>query len=229
MKEVSNMNWHSDEVYNYQAKIPLKIPGYDELYKMMNYLMSVYVSSENKHIHMLIVGAGGGQELITLGNRNKGWAFTGVDPSIKMLGIAQQRSKKAGINATFIHGEVEIITGKFTGATCMLVLHFLKEAEQEKLLKEISERLKSGAPLFVASIVGKKGREFQWQMKAWKEYMLSNGIPIEEWLNFEKSIDNTIHLISSAKMKHLLNRSGFTKVTKFYKGFLVEGWVGING
>ncbi|UOE62098.1 methyltransferase domain-containing protein [Priestia filamentosa] len=226
MKEVSNMNWHSDEVYNYQAKIPLKIPGYDELYKMMNYLMSVYVSSENKHIHMLIVGAEGGQELITLGNRNKGWAFTGVDPSIKMLGIAQRRSKKAGINATFIHGEVESITGKFTGATCMLVLHFLKEAEACKLLKEISERLKSGAPLFVASIVGKKGREFQWQMKA---YMLSNGIPIEEWLNFEKSIDNTIHLISSAKMKHLLNRSGFTEVTKFYKGFLVEGWVGING
>ncbi|MGK9181497.1 class I SAM-dependent methyltransferase [Priestia filamentosa] len=150
-------------------------------------------------------------------------------PSIKMLRIAQQRTKKAGVNANFIDGEVEGITGKFTGATCMLVLHFLKEAEQEKLLKEISERLKSGDPLFVASIVGEKGSEFQWQMKAWKEYMLSNGIPIEEWLNFEKSIDNTICLISSAKMKHLLNRSGFTEVTKFYKGFLVEGWVGVNG
>ncbi|RAS82090.1 hypothetical protein [Priestia endophytica] len=108
----------------------------------------------------------------------------------------------------------------------MLVLHFLKEAEQEKLLKEISERLKSGAPLFVASIVGEKRREFRWQMKA---YMLSNEIPLEEWLNFEKSIDHTIHLISSAKMEHLLNKSGFTKVTKFYKGFFVEGWVGIKG
>ncbi|WP_244141978.1 class I SAM-dependent methyltransferase [aff. Roholtiella sp. LEGE 12411] len=40
---------------------------------------------------ILIVAAGGGMELITFGQARSHWLLTGVDPSAKMLAIAQEK------------------------------------------------------------------------------------------------------------------------------------------
>lgn len=59
-----NMDWNHPDVYQYEKKIPLKIPCYEMLYDMMDRLLTVRLSEDAANV--MVVGAGGGQELVTL-------------------------------------------------------------------------------------------------------------------------------------------------------------------
>ncbi|KJD54096.1 SAM-dependent methyltransferase, partial [Bacillus amyloliquefaciens] len=99
------MDWNHPDVYQYEKKIPLKIPCYEMLYDMMDRLLTVRFSEDAANV--MVVGAGGGQELVTLAKRHPNWSFTGVDPSASMLGLARKRLELAGIQpqADLIEGE----------------------------------------------------------------------------------------------------------------------------
>lgn len=77
------MSWNHPNVHKYADTIALKIPGYAHLYEMTDGLIAAQLEAQT-HIrnidpNVLIVGAGGGQELITLGGRHDAWSFTAVE------------------------------------------------------------------------------------------------------------------------------------------------------
>lgn len=137
-----NMDWNHLDVYQYREKIALKIPCYRMLYDMMDRLLTVRLNMDEANV--AVVGAGGGQELLTLGKRHPNWSFRGVDTSAHMLNLAQQRLKFAGIQlkADFIEGEVGQLEHQYDAATCMLVLHFVRD--KRKFLQDIAARLPQG-------------------------------------------------------------------------------------
>nr|WP_274485572.1 class I SAM-dependent methyltransferase [Paenibacillus polymyxa] len=82
---------------------------------------------------------------------------TVVDPSEHMLDLARKRVTHAGISSTisFVAGTLEESYREpiYDAATCLLVLHFLQSLESKQaLLRQISARLKPGAPFCLASI-----------------------------------------------------------------------------
>ncbi|GIN68984.1 methyltransferase [Bacillus sonorensis] len=223
-----NMDWNHLDVYQYREKIALKIPCYRMLYDMMDRLLTVRLNMDEANV--AVVGAGGGQELLTLGKRHPNWSFTGVDTSAHMLNLAQQRLKFAGIQlkADFIEGEVGQLEHQYDAATCMLVLHFVRD--KRKFLQDIAARLPQGAPFSIASINGDIYSEtFSWQMKAWKEHMLANGISEQEWGRFADSIGKHSHPIPALEVEALLEESGFTNVTRFFSAYLIDGWFAVKG
>lgn len=137
------------------------------LYDMMDRLLTVRLSEDAANV--MVVGAGGGQELVTLAKRHPNWSYTGVDPSASMLGLARKRLELAGIQpqADLIEGEVHQLECGFQydAATCMLVLHFVRH--KLEFLQQIASRLADGAPFFIAAIQGNMTSEaFKWQMCA---------------------------------------------------------------
>ncbi|KAA6449390.1 class I SAM-dependent methyltransferase [Bacillus swezeyi] len=225
-----NMDWNHPDVYQYEKKIALKIPCYHMLYEMMDRLLTVRLDQGAARV--MVVGAGGGQELLTLGRRHPDWLFTGIDTSANMLHLARQRLKIAGIqlNADFIEGEVKQLERKhqYDAATCMLVLHFVQD--KRKFLQHIADRLAEGAPFFIAAIQGDLDSEsFWWQMRAWKEHMLANGIAEQEWERFADSIGRHSHPIPAEEVEAMLIESGFTNVTRFFSAYLIDGWFAVKG
>ncbi len=87
------MSWDHPDVKRYEKTFSLKIPGYFHLYDMTDRLMTAQLHGGNSSFDVLIVGAGGGQEIVTLGSRHESWTFTGIDPSAQMLGIAKSRTE----------------------------------------------------------------------------------------------------------------------------------------
>lgn len=83
------------------------------MYEMTDCLIAAQLGAQahirNIDPNVLIVGAGGGQELITLGERHEAWSFTAVDPSEHMLDLARKRVTHAGISSTisFVAGTLE--------------------------------------------------------------------------------------------------------------------------
>ncbi|MGG4221280.1 class I SAM-dependent methyltransferase [Paenibacillus jamilae] len=249
------MSWNHPNVHKYADTIALKIPGYAHLYEMTDCLITAQLAAQahTRKIdpNVLIVGAGGGQELITLGGRHRAWSFTAVDPSAHMLDLARQRVSQAGISSkiSFVAGTLEELSGEqpeeqlekhgkescreavYDAATCLLVLHFLQSLESKQaLLRQISARLKPGAPFCLASINGNpQESSFSLQMQAWKGHMLSQGISLEDWERFAASIGRESNPVSNAAIQKLLIDAGFTHITRYYGAFLVNAWFAVKG
>ncbi|WP_226001149.1 class I SAM-dependent methyltransferase [Paenibacillus sp. BJ-4] len=250
------MSWNHPSVHKYADTIALKIPGYGHLYEMTDRLITAQLeaqaSMQTTEPKLLIIGAGGGQELITLGGRHKAWSFTAVDPSEHMLDLARKRVKQAGIGS-----KISLVTGTLEdllciqrneqsekqlkqpyeerlyddAATCLLVLHFLRGLESKQaLLRQISARLKPGAPFCLASINGcPQDPAFSIQMQAWKGHMLNQGIPLEDWERFAASIGKESDPVSNTVIQEMLADAGFTHITRYYGAFLVNAWFAIKG
>ncbi|NEW05727.1 class I SAM-dependent methyltransferase [Paenibacillus sp. SYP-B3998] len=228
------MSWEQD-VYRYEETIALKIPGYHNLYDMTNRLMAVLLNRADAPANLLVIGAGGGQELLTLGSRHDAWSFTGIDPSARMLEIAKLRVERAGLKqqVTFVQGTIEQLSQEllFDGATCLLVLHFVKGLSQKReLLLHIAQRLKSGAPIFLASINGNPNTTaFAAQMEAWKSHMLDNGISLQEWERFAASIGCETDPEPASVIKELLAEAGFLETTRYFGSYLIDAWCAVKG
>jgi len=72
----------------YEQRIRLALPGYEVMH---TFVLACLRSCLPETADLLVVGAGGGMELVRLGQSNPQWRLLGVDPSAKMLAIAQQR------------------------------------------------------------------------------------------------------------------------------------------
>lgn len=223
MQETAH-NWQSKAVSNYQQTIRQKICGYDYIYSMMCDILKTFTPMER----MLIVGAGGGQELLTIGTENPTIVFTAVDTSQQMLQIALDRTKRLNEQLT-IHWHCKDLQAiefheTFDAATCHLVLHFIEnEGEKLQLLTKIAQSLPKGAPLFLSCInADVNDPSFKQQLAYWKSSMLKNGVLEEEWERFEQSFHSTTHPISYERLVDLLKQAGFTQVVRYYKTYLID-------
>ncbi|WP_438351022.1 class I SAM-dependent methyltransferase [Paenibacillus sp. FA6] len=228
------MSWDHPDVYRYEETISLKIPGYHNLYDMTDRLMTAQLQSTHHPAELLVIGAGGGQEIMTLGSRHEGWIFTGIDPSARMLEIAELRVEKEALSqqVSFINGTIEQLPldHLFDGATCLLVLHFVKGLRQKRgLLHQIAQRLKPGSPLFLASINGEPSTSaFAVQMEAWKIHMMEKGISLQEWERFAASIDNESDPIPAETVMELLAEVGFTQATRYFGAYLIDAYFAVK-
>ncbi|KEQ27437.1 class I SAM-dependent methyltransferase [Paenibacillus tyrfis] len=235
------MSWEHPAVYRYEETIALKIPSYAHMYEMTDRLIAAHLkptqsNEAGRATELLIVGAGGGQELVTFGSRHQDWLFTGIDPSARMLEIAKARVERAGLShrVSFVQGSVQQLPERhafpYDAATCMLVLHFVSGLSQKKeLLCQIAGRLKPGSPFFLASINAEPGTAaFGMQMQAWKSHMLDNGIAMEEWERFTASIGRESDPVASSSVLELLKEAGFIQPIRYFGSYFVEAWCAVK-
>ncbi|MFC3747200.1 class I SAM-dependent methyltransferase [Paenibacillus sp. GCM10012306] len=222
-------NWEHPNVNRYEETIALKIPGYHMMYELLERLLAVRLGNHTS-AKVLVVGAGGGQEIVTIGAKHKNWHFTGIDPSSRMLEIASRRIREAGFEqqTTLLQTGLEGFPHQepYDAATCMLVLHFVKEREQKKqMLAQIANQLKPGAPFFLSSINGEASSEaWTHMMRAWQSHMLDQGISNTEWQQFADSFGVTSHPLPSKEVELLLEEAGFNTISRYFSSYLVEAW-----
>jgi tRNA (cmo5U34)-methyltransferase len=215
-------------VEGYDTAIRSFCGAYEEIFKLS---YSCLKATLPQRARVLVVGAGTGMEIIGFAPVNPDWSFCGVDPSAKMLSLARKKisAKKIQNKIRLVQGYVDDLTDKegFDGATCILVMHFLKDdGSKLDLLNSISRRLKPGALLTLVDGCGKPGsRAFKENMKAWKQYPVMHGLePDYVEKAFSKTIMKMVQFVPESRILELLKQAGFTKVFKYYSGFLYSGW-----
>jgi tRNA (cmo5U34)-methyltransferase len=145
---------------DYDIAVRQSIPGYDAMLTMLTALFQRYLMDD---AHILVVGAGGGNEISALSQTHPTWQFTGVDPSEKMLAVAQSKVESLGIeDRVTLHKVVvqDLPIHRYSAATSLLVMHFLPD-DGTKLdyLKAIAARLQPGSPFVLVDSHGDKQSE----------------------------------------------------------------------
>ena len=213
----------------YDKGIRRAMPSYDALFRMVQSFLRANVKDS---ANVLVVGAGGGNEIVTFGKANPTWTFSGVDPSEDMLAVAIQKAKDEGIEdeRVSIHtGTIEQVEfdEKFDAATCLLVLHFVETVEEKlSLLKTVKENLKPGAPYALVTMFGDQSKpEFDERINLWKSIWLDlTDLDMEDVEAMEESV-RELSFISADQIEELLEQAGFERVSQFFSTTLFGGWI----
>jgi tRNA (cmo5U34)-methyltransferase len=215
-------------IEEYDAAIRSFCGAYEEIFKLSYCCLKAVLPQQAK---VLVVGAGTGMEITEFAPLSHDWSFYGVDPAAKMLALARKKisEKKIGNKIRLVQGYVDDLTDKesFDGATCILVMHFLKDdGAKLDLLMSISRRLKPGAPLILVDGCGKPGsKAFQENLKAWKQYPVMHGLNPDYVENaFNKTIMKMVQFVPESRIIELLKEAGFRHIFKYFSGFLYSGW-----
>ena len=174
---------------------------------------------------VLVVGSGTGNELEILAKAHKDWQFLGIDPSPEMN--VQAREKLA----TFPNIEIQEAyvsdlpqTTRFQAATLLLVLHFLPaDGSKLALLKDIANRLESGAPFVMAGIFGEK-EELKTNLEILKTMFPPNFAPEDLQERLER-IRDRIQYIPESRLAELFEEAGFHPPTRFFQMAIWGAWV----
>lgn len=205
----------------YATETPRKVPGLADLHRMTTVLLDEQAPAA---AHLLVVGVGGGLELVSLATARPGWRFTGVDPSPAMLELARQAAGPFEERVQWIEGIVDQAPdGPFDGATCLLVLHFLEPSERLRTLQEIHRRLRPGARLVVAHHAPPAGEAARWMTRS---VAFAAGTPPDQSSAATgRLMAERLSLLTPDEEVGLLHACGFIDVEQFYAALSFRGWV----
>lgn len=227
MTQQNPFQWEHPKALDYNDTIRRRILGYEMIFQLMADL--VQANNENPK-KILVVGAGGGQELSTFIPIFPNAHYVAVDPSDNMLHLAKLRLAGEQLNAEVDYYSEELqqvaFPDKFDVATCHLVLHFLQTTAQKKsLIEAIAQNIAPGGIAFFSSINTKLvTTHCDKMMEAWGIAMLRNGVTEKHWLAFKQSFGDTLIPIQTEELTELFEQAGFINVQPYYKAYFIEAF-----
>jgi tRNA (cmo5U34)-methyltransferase len=181
--------------------------------------------SETNQKDLLVVGCGTGNEIERFIQTSEHWKITGIDPSPEML---KQASEKLRNNdtVTLIEGLLADLESekKYGAATLLLVLHFLDDnGNKLNLLKDIAERLVSGAAFVMLDITGDK-HQIRQNLKILR-LLLPDGLDEEQIRNRLNRIENELFSVPEQRLSELCTEAGFEPPLRFFQSSVYMGWL----
>ncbi|WP_421754106.1 class I SAM-dependent methyltransferase [Croceimicrobium sp.] len=212
--------FENERATGYNQFVETWIPNYHYFLDRLPKLLS-----DTDQKDLLVVGCGTGNEIERFVKAPEQWTITGIDPSPEM--IKQAKDKLHFYNkVSLIEGLVSKLDmeKKYSAATLLLVLHFLDDKGNKlNLLKDIADRLVSGATFVILDITGDK-KQIQQNLKVLK-LLLPEGLDEEQINNRLNRIGNELFTVSEQRLSELLQEAGFEAPLRFFQSSIYMGWL----
>lgn len=213
---------HTDR---YQSDIRVLLPTYDGLHTLVDAYLRPFVPDEGR---VLIVGAGGGTELITLSVAHPNWTFTAIDPAANMIASARSRAEEVGVAERILWccGSIDAAGPDLhDAATCILVLHFVAgDDDRRALLQGIASRLRQGARLILVSAVRDDDHASALHSQALYDGAIAATGHERLAAKLRQNIEQSA-AIPGEHLKQLLRDAGFSEPLQFFQTYQFVGWL----
>jgi tRNA (cmo5U34)-methyltransferase len=228
MSEASSpVPFDAERAAAYDDRIRRLAPGYDVLHEAIACVADTLLPPD---AHVLVVGAGTGAEIVTMGEVQPGWRFTAVDPSAEMLDRCRSAVADAGLErrVEYVQARIEQLSAetRFDGATSVFVSHFLQDpAKRRRYFQAVAHALHPNAPLVLADLFRPSSDvPFEQLLATWRRSLRLAGITPDEVERIFDRIDRQMSFISGETLEQILDDAGFGTSTRFYQSFLWGGW-----
>lgn len=207
--------------YDDMAKAGL--PGYEAIHRITS---AVFLSRLPNEANILVVGAGTGAELLSLGLKNSAWRFVAIEPAEAMMAACQNRVSQAGLSdrVIFHPGLLDTLTSQesFDGATSILVSqHIMEEQQRINFFHQIANRLKPGASFVTADLFGDvTSEEFQLFLPIWRQQGISSGLPESAFDTVTERFEKELSLVPESKIGDYLHQAGFAAPTLIFRSLM---------
>lgn len=209
------------ERYDYREGPPRQVPGYSSLHRMVTMLLAERVPREGR---ILVLGAGGGLELLAMAEAQPGWQFVGVDPDASMLALAGDTTRAYADRISLHTGVIDDApAGLFDGAVSLLTFHFIAREKRRQTLQGLHARLVHGAPLVLAHISFPQAEP---ERSRWlSRHVVFGGTAPENEERAKHAMRTRLTILDPAEEEAHLRAAGFDGVSLFYAGLSFRGWV----
>lgn len=204
------------------------IPGMDGLHEMVLDFLSVLLPGE---AHILVIGAGTGQDILRICSQNSLWRVAGFESSEQLREKCQENIAQAGLT-----NRVRIMSNQFGNPDlaeafdCALSLltpgMSEKPGDMAQYFRDILGMLRQGGTLLTADIT--KGDDYAANNlfdSAWRKHGELEGANMDE---FDQDIfwrsRRTVHL-DPKDYETMLTWTGFTQPQVFFRAFSLCGWL----
>jgi tRNA (cmo5U34)-methyltransferase len=212
---------------DYAARVEQFIPGRRAIFAIVEAAFLELLGGGPAKI--LVVGAGGGEEILRLGAENPSWSFVGVDTYEPMVELARRRLAGTPVAArSVVHAipVAELDDKEFDAATCVLTAHFVPDdGSKLAFFEAIRARLKPGAPLAIVDGVGVNGEpQTELLRRIWKRHALRNGAPEDAVAKNAENLER-VAMVSVGRQEELMTAAGFNGVVPIFRGLAIKGWL----
>jgi tRNA (cmo5U34)-methyltransferase len=179
---------------------------------------------------VLCVGAGTGQEIVSLAQRFPQFRFTAVEPSATMIDVCRQRVEEEGIAArcAFHHGYVESLPAAepFDAATCFLVSQFIVDVDARiAFFRDIAERLRPGGCLASSDLAADiDSAEYRSLLDVWLRVMTAGAVSADMVERIRTAYGRDVAVLAPERVRTIIAAAGFEAPVQFYQGGLIHGW-----
>ena len=201
------------------------IPGFATLHRMIVQLLGERVGEAAR---VLVLGAGGGMELLAFAEAQPGWRFVGVDPSRAMLDQAERVLGELVSRVELVEGYIpDTPPGPFDAATCLMTLQFLPDDGQKlESLRAIHARLAPGAPFVVVdNCIDLNAPDADQLLDRYLRFGAHAGVDAEQLAKSRAMVRSSLGLVGPAREEALLAEAGFTGADLFFAGLSFRGWI----
>ena len=201
----------AERAAHYDAQAAVNLAGAPAVYELGTTALTAQLDGQET-ASLLFVGLGTGAELVPYTRFGvPGWRFTGVEPSAPMLDVARKRLEAEGLLArTHLHeGELHTLPPGplFDGAQVMGVLHHMEgDAARLALLRELTRRLKPGAPVVLGCRVGMDPELMEMELRRQRAL----GVPVEALEQRRKLFGQMRPIASDAALAAMFAQVGLT-------------------
>lgn len=201
------------------------VPGFASLHRMVLQLLGERVGAAAR---VLVLGAGGGMELLAFAPAQPGWTFAGVDPSPVMLEEARRTLGEQLERVELIEGYIPSAPeGPFDAATCLLTMHLVPDdGHKLEALQAIHARLAPGAPfVIVDNCIDLEAPDSDLRIERFTRFAVEGGLEPSRMEEMKAMIRCNLHPISAEREEALLTEAGFTGIDLFFAGLSWRGWI----
>ena len=209
----------------YNNMIERAMPGYTGMSELT---LAILRSHMKTFENLLVIGAGGGNELISFAM--EGWNITGIDPSPQMLELAKQRlaqiKPESKIELLCDRFENFEKSKEFDAITSILVMHFLPDdGSKSNFLKKVFHHLKEGAIYIHVDVCKLAGTPMETVGEIAINYLKSAGLvhTRAEAMEFLKNGSSGGHFSVPTRMEELFREAGFIQIQQFFQGLYYCG------
>lgn len=213
---------------SYAQSVRRQVPGHESLLRMVSLLLCERTPQDGR---VLVLGAGGGEEIRALAEAQPLWSFDGVDPSADMLALAADTVEPHAARVTLHEGVIEDAPdGPFDAATALLTFHFIPQDKRLETLRQLRRRLRQGAPLILVhlSFPQQEPERSLWIARH-VAYGQQNAQEPAQTDSARHAIATRLTILSPQDDVAMLQQAGFSDVSLFYAGMSIKGWVAYVG
>lgn len=213
-------DFKGEQATHYDERITRLVPGYQLLHGLTGAQLQVLFPDEAS---ILVVGAGTGKEIVELAKLNASWSFIAQDISEDMLAIADQNFTNLGLKnrVQIHHGDLSSLATQVDCALCLLVLHFLEDnGDKKMLLNQMNRVLKAQAPLFIADLMRP---ETQFEREAQLVFCRTLGLTEIGQTRMHHNLVHEFYPLDRMRLSELLDECGFNAPHPFFKALGFTG------
>lgn len=229
-KDLASWSFDSNVPKNFDNHVTKSVPGYLDGHNLISLYSDFFINLPSKRIYDIGSSTGSLIEKIQSRHSKKDIEYIGIEPSLEMVKISQERKYEHPSQVEFIQDYISNVSLKSASfITSYYTIQFISPGIRQKIFDQIYNSLDWGGGFCFFEKVRAPDARFQdYSTQTYNEFKLDNGYDLSEIMSKTRSLKGILEPFTAKANEDYLSRAGFKDFDIIFKSICFMGWIAIK-